>query len=151
MNLLSCHVRRNGVAYLALFVALGGTSYAAVNLPSGSVGTPQLKNGAVTPAKLNARVIGGSVRDWATVSRSGRILGGSTGAKAVLLHNPLFMEISWGDRFSHNCALLAGATSVAQGVVATAGGTSHGVSSIDVFPQGPDTAFDASFPVAVIC
>jgi|SRR5690349_1763937 len=42
----------NAVATVALFVALGGTSYAAITLPAGSVGTKQLKNGAVTKAKL---------------------------------------------------------------------------------------------------
>jgi hypothetical protein len=41
------------VAYLALFVALGGTTYAAVSLPKNSIGTKQLKNGAVTSSKLN--------------------------------------------------------------------------------------------------
>ncbi|HEY7631380.1 MAG TPA: hypothetical protein VH817_11790 [Thermoleophilaceae bacterium] len=46
------HLRRNLVAYLALFVALGGTSYAAVKLPKNSVGTRQLKRGAVTAAKI---------------------------------------------------------------------------------------------------
>jgi hypothetical protein len=40
------------VAYLALFVALGGGAYAATQLPANSVGTKQLKNGAVTHAKL---------------------------------------------------------------------------------------------------
>ncbi len=41
------------ISLIALFVALGGTSYAAITaLPANSVGTPQLKNGAVTPAKL---------------------------------------------------------------------------------------------------
>lgn len=38
--------------YLALFVALGGTSYAAVRLPARSVGTRQLQPGAVTNAKI---------------------------------------------------------------------------------------------------
>jgi hypothetical protein len=42
----------NVVACLALFVALGGASYAATRLPKGSVGTKQLKSGAVTAAKL---------------------------------------------------------------------------------------------------
>jgi hypothetical protein len=46
------HLRRHLVAYLALFVALGGTSYAAVRLPPRSVGTEQLKRGAVTNVKV---------------------------------------------------------------------------------------------------
>jgi hypothetical protein len=44
----------NVVACIALFVALGGASYAAFKLPRNSVGTKQLKKHAVTPAKLNA-------------------------------------------------------------------------------------------------
>lgn len=40
------------VALLALFVALAGTSYAAVSLPKNSVGARQLKKGAVTPPKV---------------------------------------------------------------------------------------------------
>jgi hypothetical protein len=41
------------VALLALFISLGGTSYAAVNsLPPNSVGTAQLKTKAVTSAKI---------------------------------------------------------------------------------------------------
>ncbi len=40
------------IATVALFVALGGTGYAAFNLPKGSVGTKQLKNNAVTSSKI---------------------------------------------------------------------------------------------------
>jgi hypothetical protein len=40
------------VACIALAVALGGTGYAAVSLPANSVGTKQLKNGAVVGAKV---------------------------------------------------------------------------------------------------
>src|SRR6202035_4775165 len=54
MRLFGNHLRRNAVAYLALFVAFGGTGYAAVTLPRNSVGTTQLKNGAVTAAKVKA-------------------------------------------------------------------------------------------------
>jgi hypothetical protein len=43
----------NVIATLALFIALGGASYAAIKLPKNSVGANQLKKGAVTPAKLN--------------------------------------------------------------------------------------------------
>lgn len=42
----------NVIAALALFIALGGTSYAALKWPKNSVGTPQLKNGSVTSAKI---------------------------------------------------------------------------------------------------
>jgi hypothetical protein len=42
----------NVVATLALFVALGGASYAGVTLPANSVGPRQLQRGAVTPSRL---------------------------------------------------------------------------------------------------
>jgi hypothetical protein len=40
------------IASIALLVALGGTGYAAIAPPANSVGTAQLKNGAVTAAKV---------------------------------------------------------------------------------------------------
>ena len=43
----------NVVASLALFIAIGGTSYAALKLPAGSVGTKQLRNKAVTLGKIS--------------------------------------------------------------------------------------------------
>jgi hypothetical protein len=49
---ISTYLRRHHVGLLALMVAMGGASYAAVNLPARSVGTPQLKNGAVTFKKI---------------------------------------------------------------------------------------------------
>lgn len=67
------HARRQAVAYVALMLALGGTSYAAVSLP----------NGSITAQKLNRSSIGGYVRAWAHVDSSGRILSGSPGARAV--------------------------------------------------------------------
>lgn len=45
----------NVVATMALFIALGGVSYAAVKLPANSVGTTQLKSNAVTGAKVKDR------------------------------------------------------------------------------------------------
>jgi hypothetical protein len=39
-------------AYLALFIALGGTSYAAVKLPKNSVGSAQIKANAVSASKI---------------------------------------------------------------------------------------------------
>jgi hypothetical protein len=93
------HVRRQAVAYVALFVALGGSSYAAVNLPDGSV----------TAAKLNTRSIGGYVRAWAHVSSTGRLLSGSPGARAahgtdIVPAGPNYI-VGWsGVRLQSGCA-----------------------------------------------
>ena len=46
------------VACIALAVALGGTSYAAIKLPRNSVGTSQLRKNAVVATKLSARSVG---------------------------------------------------------------------------------------------
>ena len=40
------------ISLIALFVALGGTTYAATSLPKNSVGTKQLKRNAVTSSKI---------------------------------------------------------------------------------------------------
>jgi hypothetical protein len=45
------------VACVALFVSLGGASYAAVTIPNNSVGAAQLKKNAVTNAKLSANSV----------------------------------------------------------------------------------------------
>jgi hypothetical protein len=42
------------VALLALFIALGGTGYAALKLPKNSVGSKQIKSNAVTSPKVKA-------------------------------------------------------------------------------------------------
>ncbi len=46
-------MKRGLVNYVALFVALSGTAYAAVIAPKNSVVTRSIKNGAVTAAKLH--------------------------------------------------------------------------------------------------
>lgn len=51
------HLRSNAIGYLALFVALGGVSYAAT-LPRNSVGTAQLKKNAVTAKKIKRGAVG---------------------------------------------------------------------------------------------
>jgi hypothetical protein len=52
------------ISVLALAVALGGTSYAAFEVPKNSVGTAQLKNHAVTGAKLkNNSITSGKLKN----------------------------------------------------------------------------------------
>lgn len=45
---------------LALFVALGGSSYAAIALPANSVGSDQIRNGAVNASEIRSNAIASS-------------------------------------------------------------------------------------------
>ena len=54
--------QRNAIALTALFVALAGSSYAAVTI-NGS----QIQNRTINPSKLNPHLIAGNVRAWAIV------------------------------------------------------------------------------------
>src|SRR5271155_2920215 len=75
------YLRRNHVALLALFIALGGTSYAATQLPANSVGTRQIRASSVTEAKLTKSLRGLLVpRRSATVLPGPRGTTGATGA-----------------------------------------------------------------------
>jgi hypothetical protein len=51
-GMIVLYLRRHHVAFVALFIALGGSAYAATALPRDSVGATQLKNNAVTSAKV---------------------------------------------------------------------------------------------------
>jgi hypothetical protein len=56
----------NVMATIAVFIALGGSAYAATQLKKNSVGTKQLKNGAVTEVKIkSAAITGGKIQDGA--------------------------------------------------------------------------------------
>lgn len=56
---LASYLRRHHLALLALFVALGGTSYAAVKLPRDSVSTAQVKTGAIRSDEVRDRSLTG--------------------------------------------------------------------------------------------
>lgn len=75
------HARHNVIAYLALFVALGGTSYAAIKLPANSVGTTQIKKGAVTSAKIKAGSITAAALAAGTLKAGGVGPAGPAGPK----------------------------------------------------------------------
>jgi hypothetical protein len=62
------------VSVIALVVALGGTSYAAIKLPANSVGTKQIKKNAVTTAKVEDGSL--QIADF----RAGQLPAGATGA-----------------------------------------------------------------------
>jgi hypothetical protein len=50
----------NVASAIALFVAFGGTSYAAVTLPSNSVGLAQIKTGGVGKSEIGSNTVGSS-------------------------------------------------------------------------------------------
>jgi hypothetical protein len=104
MNRLLNHLRANVIAYLALFVALGGSSYAAFSLPAGSVGTSQLRNGSVTPIKFNSGKIGAYVRAWAVIQSGNRVIASRPRAR-VTSWDPTFAAgvVSWGSAISRSC------------------------------------------------
>jgi hypothetical protein len=62
--MIRSHIRRPSpslvISLIALFVALGGTGYAAMSLPKNSVGSKQLKRKAVTNSKLASNAVTGS-------------------------------------------------------------------------------------------
>lgn len=100
MRKLVLHIRRSTVAYLALFVALGGTSYAAV----------EISNHSITPAKLNSQLFGGYVRAWASVAASGRVVA-STGRPTVKVHRAPAprgdYDVFWHTKPTSGCVAIA--------------------------------------------
>jgi hypothetical protein len=76
-------LKDNAIALVALFIALGGTSYAAVAIPKDSVGSTQLRKGAVTsskihsgaitPGKLSSKAFGGRILYFAEIGNNGAV------------------------------------------------------------------------------
>lgn len=56
MRKVGQYIGRHHWGMLGTFIALGGTAYAATQLPANSVGTKQIQNDAVTLAKIGPRV-----------------------------------------------------------------------------------------------
>ena len=77
----------NVIASLALFVALGGASYAAVALPANSVGTNHLKKSAVSAAKLKRNAVSSAKVKDGSLERgdfaSGTLLQGPQGPQGL--------------------------------------------------------------------
>lgn len=152
------HLKSNAVAYVALFVALGGTSYAATTLGAGSVGTRQLKNHSISPIKFQRGSIAGYVRDWAKIDTAGQIsasrprahLVGWTDQPGGAFPGGL---ISWGGSIPSACFAIATtgslaphATSASAEIISARGNAGSG-GGVKVLLSAPQTAVN----VAVIC
>jgi hypothetical protein len=109
------YLKRHHIGIIALFIALGGTSYAATQLSSNSVGTRQIRagavttakihNGAITPAKLSPAVV-------ALLHRSGSRTEAPTNA-----NTPSGAEAAWRDPAILTSISAAGQTVVSQKIV----------------------------------
>ena len=96
------------ISLIALFVALGGTSYAAITrLPANSVGTAQLKNNAVTGAKLAKTMTlapGHTERGvYGFGARGAETIIGSISYPVPLASAPTVVEIAFGDPTPVGC------------------------------------------------
>ena len=74
----------NVMSVIAVFIALGGASYAAVNLPKNSVGTKQLKGKSVGTKQLKGNAVNSNkVKDFSLRAqdfKEGQLPSGATGA-----------------------------------------------------------------------
>jgi hypothetical protein len=111
------YISHHAIAILALvcsLLALAGASYAAIAIPKNSVGTAQLKPGAVTPGKLSGKQFGGYVRMYAVVNSHSELQYSSPQAKLSNWGNNSqpggfsFGTVSWKPTVAANhCAAFA--------------------------------------------
>ncbi|HEY5429575.1 MAG TPA: hypothetical protein VIK04_10700 [Solirubrobacteraceae bacterium] len=147
------HLKSNAVAYLALFVALGGTGYAAVRIPRGSVGTTQLKNHSVTPIKLARGSIAGYVRAYAQINADGQITSARPAAKVILWQTSSPLQggtIKWSQSIPRSCFAVATTTTLSPGgssasAVLAGGGESDALTYVTL------SAPEQGVNVAIIC
>jgi hypothetical protein len=100
LNSTARHLKNHLIAYLALFVALGGTSYAAV-----SINGSEIRNHTINPSKFNGRFINGNTRAWAIVRANGTLIAGAGHPKANF-NPPNSYLVTWGPKVGR-CATQA--------------------------------------------
>jgi len=137
--------RRNVVAWVALFVALGGTSVAAVSLA----------NHSIDPVKLDPRTIGGYVREWASVDANGHVTASGGRVTVRLEPFPGRYYVSWRTHPTSPCTVVGNvdtgrgsAPGYLTGGVNTVGGRTASI--LDTYdPQGQLSPLP--FEVELLC
>jgi hypothetical protein len=117
------HIRGQYLGAIALFIALGGTGYAAIELPAGSVHTRQIHNqavtnkklarGAVVPANLSHKTIAGYMRAYAQIGPGGQLMASRPGAHLLGWNTTGPTPgglITWNQSLPASCFALATAT-----------------------------------------
>lgn len=153
------HLKQNVIAYLALFVALGGTSYAAISIPKNSVGARQIRNHSIDPVKLNGNTTAGFVLDWAQIDSGGHVFASRPRGATTPVWNGTPNTPDIGGEVSWHRKMPSGCFAVASVAGPPAGGPGAPASiSADLLPGStgdPFVAIQESEPsavnVAVIC
>ena len=138
------------IGVIAFFVAVGGTGYAAISIPAGSIGTRQLHNaavtdnklakGSITPTKLNGSSIPGYVAFWARIAQNGQVIKSSKPATTTGWSSSSPAPgvggngvISFHGNVSNNCFALANVASGGGGYVDISfQGSNHGTTQLTV-------------------
>lgn len=160
MTRITTFFRHNAIALAALFIALGGTSYAAITIPRNSVGARQLRRGAVTsrkihsgaitPGKLSTKAFGGRILYFAEIEDNGAIAASDPrGAKTEDWNRSTGGTVVFPGSIPTRCYPLAGAASPIAptlGQPASVGASIGGRNLVGI-------AYSAPVPVtlAVIC
>jgi hypothetical protein len=113
-------LRGNTIALLALFIALGGTTYAATALPKNSVGTKQLKKNAVTAAKI----------------KKGAVANAKIGANAVTGAKTKDDSLTGADILESSLGQVPSAASATNATTAANAGKLDGLDSTAFAPAG---------------
>jgi hypothetical protein len=133
---------------------LGGTSYAAIAIPAGSVGTRQLRNGAVTgnklaknavsAANLNPSSIAGHIADWAQIRSDGHVTSSRPKA-SVSVTDPTrgLFRVSWHRSIPSGCIAIANPTNVPT-VLGSASASAFGLGGQNSATSLLVSTFDAS-------
>lgn len=131
------------IAVAALFVALGGTGYAALRLPRNSVGTIQIRNGAVINPKIrNGTILGSKLKN-------GTVTAGKINVKGLTVPNATHAVIAVSAQTAATATTATTATSAAS---ATTAGTATTASSPGTLASGKTETgvYDVDFAAAAV-
>ena len=132
------------LAVVALFVALGGTGYAALRLPRNSVGTIQIRNGAVINPKIrNGTILGSKLKN-------GTVTAGKIDVKGLTVPNATHAVVAVTAQTAATAATATTATSATSATTATTAGTATTAASPGTLASGKTETgvYDVQFVAA---
>jgi hypothetical protein len=137
------------IALLALFVALGGTGYAALKVANNSIGTKQLKRGAVKGPDLAANAVTGPKVKRGSLERSdfkaNSLPQGPQGPQGPVGQTGASGSPAFGAVLGRGTAVPAGTSFLAPSGQLAASATENGVTSFT--PNATMTASDLAIAV----